>query len=268
MVKQRDDSELVVKKKVGGRQGKKKWMKQSDTTNLQHLQLKELKQSFDVKSSNKHKSKEPAFKIQIEPDASVKKRLDKDRFKSADYEDLSKTEIKKVKKIEKSNLEEAKKLPQTPRMMDFYNSSEADIEATFDLWTVDKKELKIHHDKPILQLGKDIEVPKVLKPYGGQSYNPSFNDQLELMDTLVDKAEIKKRLFKSKSDKAKERTILESLKKRPPVFSSKKEKSIWLEQQKAKEQKRKLKELENIEEIINRQKNLDRKHGKLSIICR
>jgi len=244
--------ELVVKRKVGGRSGKKKWRRQSDTRNLQAQELKELKETFHQEA--RKKSKGPAFKIQVEPDQEAKKKLDKDRFKAKEFELTSRAEIKKLKQLEK-------RPPRTisaPQKAAEAQASAADLEAEFDLWNDPSK---IHHPKPQVHTNREIEVPRVLKPHAGQSYNPAFENQVQLMEKLVDRAAEKQPVFKTKLQKAQERGKLESLRKRTPVFTSKKEKELWLEQQRVKEEKRRHQDLENVDVVANIERKKARKQG-------
>jgi hypothetical protein len=240
-----------VKRKIGGRSGKKKWRRQSDTRNLQAQDLKELKETFHQQA--RKKANGPAFKIQVEPDQGAKKKLDKDRFKSKDYELTSRAEIKKLKQLEKHV--QPSRTTSAPQQAP---APQTDLEAQYDLWDL---QTKIHHPKPQVHTNREIEVPKIIKPHAGQSYNPAFENQIELMEKLVDRAEEKQPAFKTKSQKAQEKGRLESLRKRPPVFTSKKEKDIWLAQQKEKDEKRHQKEMENVEAIVNIERKKTKKLG-------
>lgn len=259
------DNELVRRKKIGGKAGKKKWKKQSDTTGLQLYDLKQAKKSL---ADSRPKSQGPLFKIQIEPDAAAKKKLDKDRFKTKEVLHTSKAELKRLKKLEKTIAEsteaDSRQSKSAPKTSKPETKKDADLEAEFDIWQTDPKELNIHYDKPQIKTKKELEIPKTLKPYSGQSYNPSHQDQIELMKVIVDKAEDKKPSFKSKMEKSKERALMESLKKRPPQKPrSKKEKEILEEQARQRELKQKEYDIKNIERYFNEARNKQRKHGEM-----
>lgn len=257
----------MQRRKIGGRAGKKKWKRQSDTT---LLQLHDLRQAKKTVADSRPKSATPLFKIQVEPDVAAKKKLDKDRFKEKLLPITSKAELKRLKKLEKkegkqegeSTEAESKVSKPAPRVANKEAQKDADIEAEFDIWAADLKELNIHYDKPQIKTKKEIEVPKTVAPYAGQSYNPSHLDQLELMKVIVDKAEEKKPVFKTKSEKAQERALKESLKKRPPQKPrSKKEKEILEAQERQREEKQKAYDAKNIERYFNEARNKQRKHG-------
>lgn len=262
------DNELVRRKKIGGRAGKKKWKKQSDTTGLQLNDLKQAKRT--IAEAARPKSTGPLFKIQIEPDAAIKKKLDKDRFKEQALVMTSKAELKKLKKLEKVAEKQNEVLGETqakvsqsvPKAASLQKPRYRDVEADFDIWGADLKDLNIHHDKPQIKTKNDLEIPKTLVPYSGQSYNPSHQDQLELMKVIIDKAEEKKAFFKSKSEKAQERALKESLAKRPPQKPrTKKEKELFDLHAKQREEKKKAYDANNIERYFNEARNKQRKHG-------
>lgn len=255
------DGELVRRKKIGGRAGRKKWAKQSDTT---ALQLHDLKQAKKAVAADRPKSAAPLFKIQIEPDAAVKKKLDKDRFKIQAPVITSKAELKKIKKLEKAaTTQKVEVQPSQSKSVPKAGQFDADIEADFDVWAADLKELNIHHDKPQIKTKNAVEIPKTLVPYAGQSYNPAYQDQIELMKVIVEKAEEKKPMFKSKSDKAQEKAIQQSLAKRPPQKPrTKKEKEEMEAHEKQREIKRKELEAKNIDTYFNEAKNKQRRHGR------
>jgi hypothetical protein len=254
------DSELVRRKKMGGRAGRKKWAKQSDTTALQLHDLKQVKKAI---AADRPKSAAPLFKIQIEPDVEAKKKLDKDRFKVQAHVITSKAELKKIKKLEKvAAAQKAESQPVQSKSVPKAIKFDADVEADFDVWEADLKELNIHHDKPQINTKNAVEIPKTLVPYAGQSYNPAYQDQIELMKVIVDKAEPVKPMFKSKSEKAQEKAVQQSLAKRPPQKPrTKKEKEEMEAHEKQRELKRKELESKQIEEYFNEAKNKQRKHG-------
>lgn len=250
--------ELVTKRKVGGRAGKKKWKKQSDTTNLQLHELEEAKQQ--VFEQSRKKSKTPAFIIQTEPDVHAKKRLDKDRFKEKEFPNTSRTEQKLLKKIEKKE-EHSKSVPPPQKTADI--SRRSDAEAEFDLWAEKPIDLNIVYKKPEIKLRTDLDMPKVLPPHAGQSYNPSYSDQLDLMKYIVDKGEEKQRVFKTKSEKAQERAKKEMLTKRPPQKPrTKKEKELLDLHAKQREEKKKEQDYKNIGSLLNQVNNREKKLGK------
>lgn len=266
------DNELVRRKKIGGRDGKKKWKRQSDTSNLQLFNLKEAK--MQVAENSRAKSAGPMFKIQIEPDVEIKKKLDKDRFKAKmNPEFIGKSEKKLLKRIEKHEAKgdhpstgvehgDAKSKSVIVKKSEPTKKRDPDLEADFDVWGVDLVDLNIHHKKPEVNTKNVIETPKVLKPYAGQSYNPSFQDHLELMKVVVNKAEDKRAIFKSKSEKAEERTKKQALQKRPPQKpKTKKEKELFDEHAKQREVKRKVQDGNNIDRLFREEKNRQRKHG-------
>lgn len=261
------DNELVRRKKVGGRAGKKKWKRSSDTTGLQLHDLKQAKK--DVREASRPKSTGPLFKIMVEPDVAVKQKLAKDRFKAVPVPVTSKAELKILKQMEKtmekSKAEvETKQSQSAPKQAKPTQKRDADLEAEFDVWGADLKDLNIYHDKPQIKTKHEIELPKTLKPYAGQSYNPSHQDQLALMKVVVDKAEEKKPTFKSKSDKAQARAVQESLVKRPPQKPrTKKEKELFDAHEKQRELKKKEYDSKNIERYFNEAKNKWRKHGRV-----
>ena len=266
------DGELVRRKKMGGKAGKKKWKKQSDTTLLQLKDLKDAKKS--IAEAARPKSSGPMFKIQIEPDIAIKKKLDKDRFKEMVYTPTSRAEEKAMKKLQKSMKKldgestevESRQSKSAPKPKVTTKKVDDDIEAGFDLWKTDLKDLNIHHDKPQFKTRKELEIPKTLTPYAGQSYNPSHQDQLELMKEVVRRGEEKYQSFKSKSDKAQERTIKEALTKRPPQKPrTKKEKELYDAHEKQRELKKKEYDSKNIERYFNEAKNKQRKHGNINL---
>lgn len=271
------DNELVRRKKIGGRAGKKKWKKQSDTSNLQLHDLKQARKQ--IIEDARPKSTSPKFMIQIEPDAAIKKKLDKDRFKDQNIREavgkaeknLFKKVEKQVKKIDDDSTEvehEKEKSKSVPikKPDDGQKKKDKDIEAEFDLWGADLVELDIHHKKPEIKTKNSIELPKVLKPYAGQSYNPSYQDHLELMKVVVNKAEEKRHSFKSKSDKADEKAKKQNLKKRPPQKpKTQKEKEMLEEHERQRELKRKEYEIKNFDRIMREEQNKQKKKCRLNL---
>lgn len=239
-------SDLVTKKKLGGRAGKKKWKKQSDTTGLQ---LRDLSQARAMSAASVKKTG-PLFVINTQVDAKAKAKLDKDRFKAVQSAEPSKAEKKALKKLQQAS---SRRQEQT---------QDADVEAEFDVWAADLKQLDIHHDKPVIATKHALEVPKTLVPHAGQSYNPAHQDTLRLMQAVVEKTADKRANFKSKSQKAQERAQ-EMLKKRPPVKPrTQKEREQLEEQQRAREIKKKEYDAKNVERYFNEARNKQRKHGK------
>lgn len=266
------DNELVRKKKLGGRAGKKKWMKQSDTSNLQLFDLKQAKKQ--VAENARPKSSGPMFKIQVEPDAAIKKKLDKDRFKvKASEEVVGKAEKNLLKKLEKQvkkqddestevERDKSKSKSVPAKQPETAAKKDKDIEAEFDLWDMDLVDLDIHHKKPILVTKNTLELPKVLKPYAGQSYNPSYQDHLDLMKVVVEKGEEKRATFKTKSDKAEERGKKQALQKRPPQKPrTKKEKEVMEEHEKQRELKRRAFETKHFDRLMREEENRQKKKG-------
>ena len=167
--------ELVKRKKVGGRSNKKKWKRASDTQGLQLNDLQEAKNMVSEKtlSSSKTKRTGPSFKIEILPDAAIQKKLESDRFKRKEYESVSKTEEKLLKRKERAIEVEA---PKKEKQVDI------DVEPAFDIW---EEDMNIGFKKPVIKTIKEVEMPKILKPHAGQSYNPSMQDQTDLMKIIV-----------------------------------------------------------------------------------
>lgn len=264
---------LVQKKKMGGKAGKKKWMKQSDTTNYQLHELNETKKQFAENA--RPKSTGPMFKIQVEPDMAIKKKLDKDRFKVQAYEATSKVEKKLLKKLEKQKKQvdtestevdsTGARSKSTKQQKSQTTRLDPDVEADFDVWGVDPKELDILHEKPQIRTRKEIDMPKIIRPYGGQSYNPSQQDHIELMKILVHKAEEKKASYKTKSEKAQERAKLQLSKRAPQKAVSKKEKELFDEHDKIREEKRKAYELKHFDHMIGEADNKRRKQGNFGL---
>lgn len=253
--------ELVTKKKIGGRAGKKKWSKQSNTDQLQLHELKQTQKNARDLSNKKieKKPKSAGFKIQIEPDQAMKKRLEKDRFKAKKYELTSKSEIKKARAAEKSLkvLEKEKEIKkEIPK--------HSDPSTDFDLWGED---LRILHPKPQVKTLKELEVPTIVTPHAGQSYNPAVDAQLNLMEQIVEQAEEKPRIFKTKSEKAEERDLKAlkagNLAKRAPKPRSEKERKMMEEHQKQRDKKKAALEAKNFEFELNRLKKEEKKHGRL-----
>lgn len=265
-------NELVRKKKIGGKDGKAKWRKQSDTSNLQLYQLSQAKKEFAENA--RPKSTGAMFKIQVEPDAAIKKKLDKDRFK----EKINLTESKAEKSIRKrldkkmvaqgegdstevdSNGARSKTVPQKKAPAAIVDP---DLEAEFDVWGIEPKELDILFNKPQIRTKKEIDMPKIIKPLPGQSYNPSQKDHIDLMKVVIDRAEIKRPNFKTKSEKAIEKTRKQMLEKRPPQKPrTKKEKELMDEHEKQREEKKKEFEIKNFDRLVREADNKSRKQGK------
>ena len=249
------EGELVQKKKMGGRAGKKKWKRQSNTTGLQLNDLKEVKQM--VHDNKKKATKEPLFKIQIEPDRAIKKKLESDRFKRKMSQNPSKDEKKLVNKAQKAtHHQEVEKATAPPKII----PKDQDVEADFDIWNVD---IRIVHPKPDIKLRTEISMPKILKPYEGQSYNPSFDAQMNLMKHIVERGEGKQPIFKSKSDKALERSIKQLTKRAPQQKAkSRKERQHLDENERKRVEKLKEKEFKQLETYANEVKNKLKKQGR------
>ena len=118
------------------------------------------------------------------------------------------------------------------------------------------------HPKPDIKLRTEISMPKTLKPYEGQSYNPSFDAQMSLMKHIVERGEGKQPLFKTKSEKALERSV-KQLTKRPPVAKGKtrKEQEHLDENERKRVEKLKEKEFKQLETYANEVKNKLKKQG-------
>lgn len=268
-------NELVKRRKIGGRAGKKKWMKESDTSNLQLYELNQAKKQFAENA--RPKSTGPMFKIQVEPDAAIKKKLDKDRFKEKTFQTTSKVEKKLLKKIEKQAKQAEVESTEVDSVGNRSKSApqkdlkplkkDQDLEAEFDIWGMEPKELDIHHNKPQIKTKKEVEMPKIVKPYGGQSYNPSQADHLNLMKVVIEKGEEKRNAFKTKSEKAQLKAKKQQLEKRPPQKPrTKKEKELFDEHEKGRELKRKEYELKNFDRLIREADNKSRKQGSICFI--
>lgn len=259
------DGELVKRRKIGGRAGKKKWKRQSNTEGLQLHDLSEARKM--ISEQTRKNRKEPSYRIQVEPDLAIKKRLDKDRFKEKFADNRSKLENQHIKRRQKI-IEKRERAPSAPLQgSKLVHAKDDDLEAEFDLWD---KDMKIIHKKPEIVTNKELTVPKILKPHAGQSYNPSFDDQLELMKHIVKRGAEKKQLFKTKSDKAQEKIRFQGLKKRAPIVKprSQKEKEQLDEHAKKRAEKQIEFDNKNLEFYFNETSNKQRKHGRRYLTIR
>ena len=83
------------------------------------------------------------------------------------------------------------------------------------------------------------------------------------MKVVIDRAEIKRPNFKTKSEKAIEKTRKQMLEKRPPQKPrTKKEKELMDEHEKQREEKKKEFEIKNFDRLVREADNKSRKQGK------
>lgn len=244
---------MVKRRKVGGRSGKKKWKRASDTQALQLQDLQEARAQVREASKPKSGDKAPLFKIEVQADAGLKKRLDKDRFKRKDREEeVSKTEAKLLRRTEKG-LEEQAREPAPSDRLD-------DAQPKIDVWN---ENLNIVYKKPVLEgIGKAYEVPKTLKPHGGQSYNPSLEDQTQLMSLVVERGTEEEEKARARSQTRKPK---KQLTKRAPVVlpkpRSKAEALMNEEHARAREKKQKERDLAGFDDFVREQRNKQKRRG-------
>jgi hypothetical protein len=271
------ESELVVRRNLKGKANKKKWRQQSDDTNLQLRELtvakknsSKLLETIRSKSAkDKKQSGSLGFKVQTQPEEKIVKKLDKDRFKQAKYEQMSKTEAIKLKKAEKVVLEQTqieagiKPKPQVIPIKYVKYGAEADLEAEFDLWEEDPKLLNIHFARPEIFSKKQFEVPKVLKPHPGQSYNPAFADHVKLAEEVAKAAEEKVILPKPKSEARKQAQLLE---KRKPKPRTEKERKQLEEEARIKRDKDEAYQIKHFDRLMREAANKDKKHRRIFVV--
>jgi Nop53 (60S ribosomal biogenesis) len=267
------ESELVVRRSIKGKANKKKWRQQSDDTNLQLRELtvakrdsSKLLEAIRSKSTkDKRQSGSLGFKVQTQPEEKIVKKLDKDRFKQSKYEVTSKTELTKLKKAEKVVEEQTqieagiKPKPQVIPIKYVKYGAEADLEAEFDLWEEDPKLLNIHYARPEIFSTKIFEVPKVLKPHAGQSYNPAYADHLRLAEEVAKAAEEKPIIPKPKSEARKQAQLLE---KRKPKPRSEKERKQLEDEARIKREKEEAYQIKHFDRLTREAANKEKKHRK------
>lgn len=249
------------KKKIGGKSKKAKWNKLSDSSQVQQKLANDIQETlgesgFGSKRSSKTNLSQ-MFKIDIKPNQKTKERLEKDRFKKKQQLDMvSKNESKIVKKIIKKidkKENQGKKQDSQAQMVDLWGS-----EAPH---TIPKPVIPTRSQKL-----KNVAVPNILTPHGGQSYNPSMRDQHELMKIVVDQTEKRERKFAKKLQK-----IL--IKKKLRIKSDAQRKHLE-EQARLKEEKRKQKDVKNFDvyvrevehDIKQKKKRLEQKRKRISEI--
>lgn len=262
---------MLARRNIKGKASKKKWRLQSDDTNLRLKALsvaksESLKYVEGIRSkSNKDKKQSGSlgFKVQTEAEEKIKKKLDKDRFKQAKFEVTSRTELNKIKKAEKlleeKRLQEQGVLPKPVSIPIKYvkHGAEADLEAEFDLWEEDPKLLNIHFAKPEIFSKKQFEVPKVLVPHPGQSYNPAFQDHVSLAEQVAKAAEEKQIQPKPKSQARQEAQLLA---KRKPKPRSEKERKQLEEEARIKAEKEQAYQIKHFDRLVREAANKEKKH--------
>ena len=268
--------ELLARRNIKGKASKKKWRLQSDDTNLRLKALsvaktQSLKYVEGIRSkSNKDKKQAGSlgFKVQTEAEEKIKKKLDKDRFQAAKFEVTSRNELNKIKKaekvIEEKRLQDAGVIPKPVVIPIKYikHGAEADLEAEFDLWEEDPKLLNIHFAKPEIFSKKQFEVPKVLVPHPGQSYNPAFQDHVDLAEKVAKAAEEKPILPKPKSQARQEAQLLA---KRKPKPRSEKERKQLEEEARIKADKEEAYQVKHFDRLVREAANKDKKHRRVQV---
>lgn len=268
--------QLLTRRNIKGKASKKKWRLQSDDTNLRLKALsvaktQSLKYVEGIRSkSNKDKKQAGSlgFKVQTEAEEKIKKKLDKDRFKEAKYEVTSRNEQNKIKKAEKvleeKRLQDAGVIPKPVSIPIKYikHGAEADLEAEFDLWEEDPKVLNIHFAKPEIFSKKQFEVPKVLVPHPGQSYNPAFQDHVNLAEKIAKAAEERPILPKPKSQARQEAQLLA---KRKPNPRSEKERKQLEDEARIKGEKEEAYQVKHFDRLVREAANKEKKHRRVQV---
>jgi len=200
-------------KKTRRRAGKSKWRKQKHADNLKEQFMEEAKKQIQEHGGVTAKKKlkvgnvTSLFKIETEKNAEIKAKLDKNRFKVEVSTTRSFNETRTIKKLAKRALPELKKLIENPE------EKEPEV---FDLWGDSVKKVRVA--KPVHEENKkNLEVPTLIVPHGGQSINPSLGDQKALMNFVVEQVELKERQFtsnKTKETKKRRRIRAKGKKKR------------------------------------------------------
>ena len=139
--------------------------------------------------------------------------------------------------------------------------AEADLEAEFDLWEEDPKLLNIHFAKPEIFSKKQFEVPKVLKPHPGQSYNPALADHIQLAEKVTKAAEEKVIHPKPKSEA---RIQAQLLAKRKPKPRSEKERLQQQEEAKNRGEKEQAYQLKHFDRLMREGLNKEKKHRNIT----
>lgn len=163
--------------------GKRRWKRQKHQNQLTNHQFEELKNEiqrdgFDhLPTANVSQDVTSMFKIDTLPENERKAKLDPTRFQKKKHRPMAKIDQKKVDKMLKYGI------PEEPK---------PNKDGLYDLWGSNtSKPLK---SKPVhIETKKTYNIPVLLKPHSGQSINPSLAAQKDLMQTIVNQVEIKRK---------------------------------------------------------------------------
>ena len=235
-------------KKNTGKKGKKLWAKTVDTKEyVAQIQESAIQASLKSKvqkliaQKKKENGTSALFKVETNPDEKVTNKLSKDRFfkKQTDMPIGLERKIDNLAKKHQRNLSNLTESPVKTKPVKA---------GLYDMWSgpapviPDTKSAirKSKHTKEGL-----TQVPAVLKPHEGQSYNPSTTSHFGLLQNVVDQDEKLEFGIKNPS-KVKDLTkrLEQSLATRPAaVPKTKKEAIVWQEM----EARKKVKDLKNME---------------------
>lgn len=223
-------------KKNTGKKGKKLWAKTLDTTAYK-AQMQEsaiqasLKQKVSklIAQKKKENGTSALFKVQTNPDEKTTNKLARDRFfaKPSEIPIGIERKIDNLAKKHQRNLSNVTESPaktQPIRKAGLYDMWGGPAQTAEPLTKSGARKAK--HTKEGL-----IEVPAVLKPHEGQSYNPSSQSHFGLLQNVVSQDEKLEFGVKNPS-KVKDFTkrIEQSLKSKPVARpKSKKEAKVWEE---------------------------------------
>ena len=169
---------------------KTKWRKHKHTDFLKDKLMEEIKEEIKDGMNPAKKLKvgpvSSLFSIQTKPDAELRAQLNPDRFKKKKTRPLAKLDAEKVEQLVKLSKEELTK------RMDRTAPEDKEPEY-FDLWGDSTKKPRV--TKPVHKSSKQVKVPVMIQPHGGQSINPSLGDQKALMKLVVDQVEKKSKKY-------------------------------------------------------------------------
>ena len=179
---------MISRKKIA-KKGKNKWQRGIDVSAVQdqigsEAKAQNLKNKVKELQQAKKQKGQALFKVETEPDQDLKKKLDKDRFqkKKTSFPEKLELQIKAMahntKRHQKSQPEkkEEKSVEKKGNPLDLWGSSATDNSKI-------SKNAARHQAQS--KVGT-IQVPNILKPHGGESYNPSGDDHMALLKTIVD----------------------------------------------------------------------------------